>query len=104
MATKKPNTYIEYDLEWLRKKIDELKQYVDDRPFDKLTDRIEWKQTGKGGMMPMVIQTIEGQLKLLKEILKDLPTMLSAVDQLEQQEEDKKKESRGGEDIPTRMQ
>ena len=51
MATKKKNTYVDFELEWLEKKALELKQYIDDRPFDKLKDRDFFKQTAKGGVV-----------------------------------------------------
>jgi hypothetical protein len=41
MGTKKKNTYVDFELEWLEKKSLELKQYIDDRPFDKLKDNKE---------------------------------------------------------------
>lgn len=103
MAATKKNTYIEYDIEWLRKKVDELKQYVDDHPFHTLKDRIGEKVTARGGVIPYVIQNIEGQLKVLKDILKDLPIMLAAIDALEEKEHDKKKTVKGDAILPERM-
>ena len=48
MATKKKDNYIVYELEFLEKKAEELKQYVEANPFDKLKDRIHWKETKSG--------------------------------------------------------
>lgn len=103
MAVAKKSNYVSYKVEMLRNKADELEQYMIDRPFDKLTDRIEWKPTSKGGQIPMVIQTIEGQVKMLKEILKDLPSIIEAIDKLEQIEESKKKVALGSSEVPLRM-
>lgn len=103
MAVKKQSAYLNSKVDWLRKKADEMQKYVDDRPLDKLVDRIEWKPTSKGGMIPMVIQSIEGQVKLIKEIIKELPVILEAIDKLEEVEEAKKKTAIGGGDVPVRM-
>jgi tetrahydromethanopterin S-methyltransferase subunit B len=81
MATPKKNSFITYDLQWLEKKINELKKYVDDRPFDRLKDRTD--------SMGKVISKIEDQIKTLKDILKDLPAMLDALDKLREKEEKK---------------
>lgn len=80
MAQKK-NNFIDYDLDWLEGKIRELQKYVDDRPFDKLVDR----KDGLG----KVVSKIEDQLKTLKDVLKDLPAMLEAVNKLREKEERK---------------
>lgn len=100
MATsKKRNTYISYDLEWLRKKVNELKQYVNDRPFHELKAQIEWKQTANGGQIPMIVETISSQLKTLKDILKDMPAMFDAINKLEEAEAEKNSNVRGGQTL-----
>lgn len=103
MAVKKQSAYLNSKVDWLRKKADEMQKYVDDRPLDKLVDRIEWKPTAKGGMIPMVIQSIEGQVKLIKEIIKELPVILEAIDKLEEIEETKQKVAKGDQQLPARM-
>lgn len=102
MATKK-QTYINAELEWAEQKLLEWKQYVDDNPFQTMKDRIEWKPTSKGGMIPMVIASIESQVKCVRDTMKEYLVLLEQVDKMRQAEESKKKEVRGGADRPSRM-
>ena len=95
MATKKINTYIGQELEWLEGKANELKQYVDDRPFHKLTDRIHFKETKNGGAMPMISATIESQLAALTKALKEYADIIRVVNDMREQE-DKKQQMRKG--------
>lgn len=102
MAIKK-NTYISVDLEWAESKLQEWKDYINANPFHQLKDRIEWKPTSKGGMLPMVIATIESQIKCVRDTMKEYLAMLEVVDKLRAAEEHKKKEAKGTSDIPERM-
>jgi len=77
----KKNNFITYEIDWLDRKFKELQKYVDDRPFDKLKDRTD--SVGK------VISKIEDQIRTLKDILKDLPSMLEALNNLREKEEKK---------------
>ena len=95
MATKKKNTYIDFELEWLEKKALELKQYIDDRPLDKLKDRDFFKQTAKGGLIHMIAATVEQQRADLAKGLKDYTEIIAAISQLREQEA-KKEEMRKG--------
>ena len=58
MAVKK-NTYIDVELDWAEQQLSSWKEYVDANPLHTLKDRIEWKPTAKGGMLPMVIASNE---------------------------------------------
>ena len=49
MATTKKALLIEYELEFLESKLDELKQYIEANPFSTLDDRMAWKETKGGG-------------------------------------------------------
>jgi len=95
MATKKKDNYIVYELEFLEKKAEELKQYVEANPFDKLKDRIHWKETKSGGAIPMVTASIEAQLKSLTQALKDYADLIARIDLMRQKEEEKQKNVRG---------
>jgi len=97
MATKK-NNYITAELDFAEEQLATWKQYILDRPVDQLKDRIEWKQTKGGGMMPMVIASIEAQGKFLQETLKNYLSLLEVVNKLREQEE-AKVEARGGKEI-----
>ena len=102
MATKR-QTYINAELEWAEQKLLEWKQYVDDNPFQSMKDRIEWKPTSKGGMIPMVIASIESQIKCVRDTMKEYLVLLEQVDKMRQTEEHKKKDVKGGADRPSRM-
>jgi hypothetical protein len=95
MATKKKNTYIDFELEWLEKKAEELKKYIDERPLNGLRDRDFLKQTAKGGVVHMIAATVEQQRADLGKALKDYTEVISAISQLREQES-KREEMRKG--------
>ncbi len=94
MADKK-ELLIEYELEFLEKKLKELKKYITARPFGKLEDRsavvseVETKSGPKLGYR--IVATMEVQRKDLTQALKDYAEILRTVDQMRTQEATKKK-------------
>ena len=98
MALKK-TTYINTELDWAEQQLSSWKQYVDANPMHELKDRIEWKPTAKGGMLPMVIASIESQGKFIQETMKNYLALLEVVDKLREKEEAKKIETRGGAEL-----
>ena len=102
MAVRK-NTYIDVELEWAEQQLSTWKSYVDANPLHQLVDRIEWKPTAKGGVMPMVIASIEAQGKFVQETMKNYLQLLKEVDAMREKEESKK-EARGSGTVPHRMQ
>lgn len=94
--------YIAVELEWAEEQLYSWKSYVDANPLHELKDRIEWKPTAKGGMLPMVIASIEAQGKFIQETMKNYLSLLEVVDKLRTQEE-AKKEARGSGSVPERM-
>ena len=88
MATKK-NTYIDVELEWAETQLASWKAYVDANPLHELKDRIEWKPTAKGGMLPMVIASIESQGKFIQETMKNYLALLKEVDVMREKEVEK---------------
>ena len=100
MAVKK-NTYINTELDWAEQQLVSWKAYVDANPLHELKDRIEWKPTAKGGMLPMVIASIESQGKFVQETMKNYLALLEQVDKLREKEEAKKIETRGGAELGT---
>ena len=88
MATKK-NIYVEAELEWAEEQLSSWKQYVDANPLHELKDRIEWKPTAKGGMLPMVIASIEQQGKFIQDTMKNYLALLKEVDMMREREEEK---------------
>ena len=57
--------------DWAEEQLHSWKSYVDANPLHELKDRIEWKPTAKGGMLPMVIASIEAQGKFIQETMKN---------------------------------
>lgn len=101
MAIKK-TTFINTELSWAEEQLHSWKAYVDANPLHELKDRIEWKPTAKGGLIPMVIASIEAQGKFIQETMKNYLSLLEVVDKLRTQEE-AKKEARGSSTVPERM-
>ena len=101
MAIKK-TTFINAELSWAEEQLHSWKAYVDANPLHELKDRIEWKPTAKGGLLPMVIASIEAQGKFIQETMKNYLSLLEVVDKLRTQEE-AKKEARGSGSVPERM-
>lgn len=94
MATKKA-LLIEYELEFLETKLDELKQYIEANPFTTLADRFAWKELKGGGAMPICVANKEAQRKDLTQALKDYAEILRTVDSMREKEESKKIDVRG---------
>lgn len=90
MATKKTNSYIDLELEWLEKKAKELKEYCDANPINTLTDRV---RNGK------VISDIEKQIKSIRDTLQDYVKIIEAIDKLREKEEVKKSSVRGDQEL-----
>lgn len=102
MATIKKTTYVNAELDWAEQQLQTWKAYVDANPLHELKDRIEWKPTAKGGVMPMVVASIEAQGKFIQETMKNYLALLEVVDKL-REKEDAKKEARGSGSVPERM-
>lgn len=89
MATIKKQTFVNTELDWAEQQLTSWKAYVDANPLHELKDRIEWKPTSKGGMMPMVVASIEAQGKFIQETMKNYLALLEVVDKLRSIEEAK---------------
>lgn len=89
MATTKKASYIEYELQFLEDKLNELKKYIQDNPFDKLSDRMAYKETKGGGVIPICVANKEAQRKDLTQALKDYAEILRTVDAMREKEEAK---------------
>ena len=86
-TTSRGNKYIGMELDWLEEKAEEWKKYCDDRPLDKLKDRVDAK--GR------VVSKIEDQIKCIRDTLKDYTTIIEAVLQHREKEDVKKTKARG---------
>lgn len=94
MTKSKKALLIEYELEFLENKLQELKEYIEANPFSQLTDRMAWKETKGGGAIPICIANKEAQRKDLTQALKDYAEILRTVDSM-REKEDSKVEIRG---------
>lgn len=97
MAKKKINqdTFIDVELDWAENQLHTWKEYVDKNPLHELTDRIHYKETKGGGVMPMISATIESQGKFIQDTMKNYLTLLSLTKDLRQKEA-ARKEAVGG--------
>ena len=89
MAKITKTTYVNAELDWAEEQLKSWKAYVDANPLHELKDRIEWKPTAKGGMLPMVIASIEAQGKFIQETMKNYLALLEVVEKLREKEEAK---------------
>jgi uncharacterized protein YlxP (DUF503 family) len=96
-------TYINTELDWAEEQLQTWRDYIDKNPLSEMKDRIEWKPTSKGGLLPMVIASVETQGKFVQETMKNYLALLEVVDKL-REKEDAKKEARGQSTVPHRMQ
>lgn len=101
MATK--NKFIGIDLEWAREQLKMWKEYVSENPYKDVQDRITFKETKAGGVLPIVVATKESQQKNQRDTMKDYLALLEVVDKLEQIEKKKEVQTRGDIDIPDIM-
>jgi hypothetical protein len=87
MAVK--NNYISTELDWAEQQLVTWKAYIDANPLHTLKDRIEWKPMAKGGLLPMVIASIEAQGKFIQETMKNYLSLLEVVNNLREKEQAK---------------
>jgi hypothetical protein len=102
MAAKK-QLYTEIELQWAESQLLTWREYVDNNPLHTLTDRLSYKETKTGGMIPMVVASIEQQGKFIQDTMKNYLSLLKEVDAMRAIEE-AKKEARGSASVPHRMQ
>jgi len=92
-------TYVNTELKWAEEQLKIWKQYVDANPLNTLEDRINYKETKAGGVIPMVIASIEAQGKFIQETMKNYLALLEVVDRLREKEKDKKVPVRGDQEL-----
>jgi hypothetical protein len=89
MAKKKAELLIEYELEFLETQLKELKKYIEANPLSELKDRMAYKETKGGGVIPICVANKEAQRKDLSQALKDYAEILRTVDSMREKEEQK---------------
>ena len=97
------NKFINVELDWAEEQLATWKEYVSKHPFGAMEDRVKWKETKSGGMLPIVIASIESQQKNIRDTMKDYLSLLEIVDRLRLAEAKKAVETRGGIEIPDIM-
>ena len=97
MAGKK-NTYTSAELDWAEAHLESWKTYVDEHPLHTIKDRIELRPTARGGLIPMVIASIEAQGKFIQETMKNYLALLEVVERL-REKEDSKLQIRGNTEV-----
>jgi len=103
MAVAKKALLIEYELEFLEKQLQELKDYIEANPYSGLADRMQYKETKNGGIVSVCVANKEAQRKDLTQALKDYAEILRTVDAMREKDE-VKKVARGTGTVPPRMQ
>lgn len=88
-------TYVNAELDWAETQLTSWKNYVDNNPLHEMKDRVEYKETRTGGVMPMIVATIEAQGKFVQETMKNYLALLEQVEKLREKEESKKVAVRG---------
>lgn len=91
--------FVGAELDWAEKQLLEWKDYIDAHPLVSLKDRVDYKPTAKGGVIPMVIASIEQQGKFIQETMKNYLALLKEVDNMRSMEEEKKIKARGVENL-----
>jgi hypothetical protein len=103
IMSKKTN-YVSYELERLNTYAAQLLEYLDDNPPNLMVDRIEIMQSQRGNPIIKVIASKETQLKCWSDRLKELPLLVEQLNKLralvEEDNESKNIQKRGGGDIP----
>lgn len=103
MAAPKKELLIEYELEFLEKKLQELKKYIESNPYSKLKDRETVASTLdiKDGLKTVykVVASKEAQRKDLTQALKDYAEILRTVDAMRTSEKGKTVAVRGDEEL-----
>ena len=101
MATKK-EVYTSAELDWCEAKLAEWREYVDNNPIAELKDRLSYKTTSNGGSIPMVVASIESQIKSIRDTMKEYLLMLQQVEAMREKEA-QKTEARGSQTISGKM-
>lgn len=94
---------INKELDWLEKRAEQIKKYVDDNPYNLVEDRVHRSMDKFGNEKITIIQKIEVTQKALRDSMKEYVEILARIDIL-REEEKKKKEvaARGSTELNSR--
>jgi hypothetical protein len=99
----KQTNFILEDLDWLEAKLNDMRAYVDNHPFETLVDRTEIVMSAKGTPVIKITANIEAQNRELRAMLKDYLSWLPEINRLRAERADAQMEIRGGGDVPGMM-
>lgn len=102
MAAKKKSAYTEVELQWAEKQLDSWKAYIDANPQHELKDRLSYKETKSGGIIPMVVASIEQQGTFIQNTMKNYLLLLREVEAMREKEEAKQDTVRGKQTLSPR--
>lgn len=98
----KQTSHIHFELEWLEKKVQSLRDFLDAHPLEDIEDRYETFPSPKG-MVVKVMATVEQQVKAYQSVLKDLPDLLQKLDDLRRRHAETEIATRGKSVMPGLM-
>ena len=90
---------IEEELEWYEKKISQVRQYIESIDLANLQDRMDMKQTAKGGVIHTVIASKEVQAKSFMDQMEKLPKLFYQLDELRNKHNEQKFLTRGNVEV-----
>lgn len=102
MAVKK-NNYITAELDFAEEQLETWQSYIRNNPIEEIKDRWGKKEMPKGGIAMVVTANAEQQIKCVQDTLAKYLQLLEIVNHLREADEAKKKELKGGDDRPERM-
>lgn len=85
MATK--NKFSGIDVAFIKEQLLAMRKFLDEHPYDTYKDRTEMKTTKAGGIMPLVVATIESQQKNHRDTVKDISAMYEYILNLQLKED-----------------
>lgn len=104
MAATKKNSYTTVELSFAEEQLASWKKWLQDNPYNDIVDRKEVQLNKKtGGSFLTTVQTKEAIQKAHRDTLKEYLAMCEVLDKLRAADEHKKKEMKGGHDVPLRM-
>lgn len=86
---------IDDELSWYEIKINQIKQYIEGINLAELTDRMDFKETAKGGVIRTVIASKEQQSKNFMDLMEKLPKLFNQLDELRNKYQEKQMSTRG---------
>lgn len=101
---KQVKKYVEFEINFIEDKLQELLVYIKNRPYDEIKDRFDYRTGKNGESVPFIVATIESQRKDLTSALKEYTEISLILKELRKTEDSKEQLSaRGSTSIPWQM-